>query len=88
MLVDTLETVAKNFHVKGVKGKRYKQSVRYIYERLLIIGGPKLCNFLSINLAGPLTDAVYQWRKVQMVKLKPGLLEDNFQQLLTVKGLV
>ena len=45
------------------------------------MGGPKLYNFVSINLAGPSTDAVSKWRKVHMVKLKPGLLEDNFQQL-------
>ena len=81
VLVDTLETVANNFHVQGAKGKRYKQSVRNFYESLLIMGGPKLCNFVSINLGGPSTDAVYKWRKLQMIKFKPGLLDDNFQQL-------
>ena len=89
ILMDTLETVSKNFNVKGKTGQRYKKSVKKFYESLLIMGGPRICNFVAISLEGPSSDAIYKWRKVKLVKFKPGLWEENFKQvLLSLKDLM
>ena len=76
VLMDTLETVSKNFYVKGKTGQRYKRSVKQFYESLLIMDGPRECNFVAINLEGPISDAIYKWMKVKLEKFKPGLWEE------------
>ena len=50
MLLDTLETIAENLHVKSIRGNRYKASVREFYEVILILGGPRLANFASCKV--------------------------------------
>ena len=50
LLFGLLQSVAKNFHIKGNTGMRYPAPLRKFYESLLIMGGPKIaivCCFKS-----------------------------------------
>ncbi|CAG2248063.1 unnamed protein product [Mytilus edulis] len=38
VFLETIESIANNFHVQGPHGKRYKSSTRKIFEALLIMG--------------------------------------------------
>ena len=69
VLLDTIESVANNFHVAGPSGKRYKSSCRKFYESLLIMGGPKLANFVAINLEGPNLNSIYRWRQLHTFEM-------------------
>ena len=89
VLMDTLDSVSRNFHVRGSQGRRYKDAVKRFYESLKIMGGPRICNFVAVNLEGPSLDAVYKWRKTNLIDFKPGITEENFKQLfLLLKGLM
>ena len=79
-LLETLESIAKNFHVKGPTGRRFQTSTKNFYEALLILGGPRIANFVAINMKGPKLNSIYKWRKLKSVSFKPGLDKDNFQQ--------
>ncbi len=81
VFLDTIETVARNFQAKGPGGRRYKASVQQFYEALLILGGPKLCKFVSLNLQGPNIHTVYHWLQSNVIKFKPVILRDNFIQV-------
>ena len=70
VLRSMLETISRNFHVKE-KGRRYKPSVQQFYENLLILGGPRLAKFVSINLDGLGLNTVYEWRRKNATSLHP-----------------
>lgn len=80
VLKDFLETVGRNLHVEK-KGKRYKCSLKMFYEVVLLWGGPRLANFVSMNLFGPELHSVYRWRTENSIHLEPGLCEENFVKL-------
>lgn len=80
VLRDFLETVSKNLHVEK-HGKRYKCSIQMFFEVILLWGGPRLANFVSLNLYGPEIHSVYRWRTQHSVSLDPGLHENNFVKL-------
>ena len=89
VLFDTIESVARNFHVRGPKGNRYKSSTRHFFESLLILGGPRIANFVAINMGGPNLNSIYRWRKINLISLKPGVEGENFRQYaLIVKGVM
>ena len=67
-LKSMLETICRNFHVKE-KGRRYKPSVQQFYEVLLMLGGPRLAKFVSINLDGPGLNTIYEWRGKNAISL-------------------
>ena len=81
VFIDTIETVARNFQARSPRGRRYNASVQQFYEALLILGGPEVCNFVSLNLQGPNIHTVYHWRQSNVIKFKPGILGDNFIQV-------
>ena len=81
VFIDTIETVARNFQARSPRGRRYNASVQQFYEALLILGGPKVCNFVSLNLQGPNIHTVYHWWQSNVIKFKPGILGDNFIQV-------
>ena len=78
VLKDFLGTTAANFHRKSKTGNRYKTSTEHFYEVIMYWGGPRLANFISLNLCGPDVHSVYRWRKNNKVNLDPGLSENNF----------
>ena len=67
VLLGLLQSVAKNFHIKGNTGKRYPAPLRKFYESLLIMGGPKIAMFVALNLEGPMMSSVYTWRNNEKV---------------------
>ncbi len=64
VLLGLMQSVSKNFHVKGNKGKRYEKSLKKFYESLMIMGGPRIAMFVSMNLEGPMMSSIYNWRKL------------------------
>ena len=46
-----LETVSKNFHVEK-NGKRYQAPFKLFLDVLLLWGGPRIANFVALNLRG------------------------------------
>ena len=59
-------------------------SVQMLYEVLLNWGGPRLANFVAINISGPEIHGVYRWRNQHKVTLTCGLDEGNFKALRSV----
>ena len=84
VLLDTLETIAENLHVKSIRGNRYKASVREFYEVILILGGPRLANFVSCNLNGPFIDSIYNWRSREIPSLNCMLTDENMKKLAQI----
>ena len=62
-----LQSVTKNFHIKGNTGKRYPAPLRKFYESLLIMGGSKIAMFVALNLEGPMMSSVYTWHNNEKV---------------------
>ena len=83
VVVDLFATIAQNLHVQK-NGKSYKMSVQMFYEVLLNWGGPRLANFVAININGPRIHSVYRWRNQLKVTLTCGLDEGNFKALRSV----
>lgn len=83
VLKDFLESVANNLHVKK-QGKRYKSSLQMFFEIILIWGGPRIANFVALNLFGPEIHSIYRWRKTQTPHLEVGLKENNFSTISNV----
>ena len=75
-----LETVSKNFHVEK-NGKRYQAPFKLFLEVLLLWGGPRIANFVAINLGGPEIHSIYRWRNQHRTELDGGIKETNFKQL-------
>ncbi|CAC5424209.1 unnamed protein product [Mytilus coruscus] len=69
VLCDLLKTMARNFHVKK-KGKSDH-----------VLGGPRLVNFIALNLDGPDVHSVYRWRKHELTRLDDCIQEKNFKIL-------
>jgi hypothetical protein len=89
VFLETIESIANNVNVKGDRGKRYQSSTKQFYESLLIMGGPRLANFVSINMEGPNLNTIYKWRKLHTFELAPGIHKDNFLHYATmVKGIM
>ena len=84
VLLDTLETIAENLHVKSIRGNRYKASVREFYEVILILGGPRLANFVSCNLNGPSIDSIYNWRSREIPSLDCMPTDQNMKKLAQI----
>ena len=79
--MDALDSVSQNFHVRGNQGRRYNDAVKRFHENLMIMGSPRICNFVAVSLEGPSLDAVYKWRKKNLIDFKPGKAKENFKQL-------
>lgn len=75
-----LETVSKNFHVEK-NGKRYQAPFKLFLEVLLLWEGPRIANFVALNLGGPQTHSIYHWRNQHHTELDGGIKETNFKQL-------
>ena len=84
VLKDVLETTAKNFHVKGKTGNRYKATLKTFYEIIMLWGGPRLANFIAANLYGPEVHSIYRWRKKSSYHLDDGLSAHNFRIFQTI----
>lgn len=54
-----LETVARNFHVEK-NGKRYQTPFKLFLKVLLLWGGPRIANFVALNLGGPEIHSIYR----------------------------
>ena len=84
MLLDTLETIAENLHVKSIRGNRYKAPIREFYEVILILGGPRLASFVSCNLNGPSIDSIYNWRSREIPSLDCMPTDENMKKLAQI----
>ena len=51
------------------------------YEVILLWGGPRLANFVALNLHGPEIHCVFWWRNAGATRMECGLVEGNFQAL-------
>ena len=80
VLTYMLASVGRNLHVEK-NGKRYKASMKMFYEVLLLWGGPRLANFVALNLAGPEIHSIFQWRKNNSTKMSVGISSANFLQI-------
>ena len=63
VLLSLLSSTAKNFHVRGNKGKRYEAPLKNFFEVLMIYGGPRIASFVSVNLEGPMMSSIRRWTK-------------------------
>lgn len=75
-----LEAVPKKFHVEK-NGKRYQAPYKLFLEGLLLWGGPRIANFVALNLGGPEIHSIYRWRNQHCTELDGGIKETNFKQL-------
>ena len=80
VLLQMLRTVARNLNVSKF-AHRYHSSLQMFYEVILLWGGPRLAQFVAMNLAGPEIHSVYRWRKAQSKPLSAGLSVDNFNAI-------
>lgn len=83
VLVSLFDTVSRNLHVKN-KGQRYQAPLKMFYEVLMIWGGPRLVNFVALNLHGPEIHSVFRWRNDNSIPVKVGLDIDNFKALVPI----
>ena len=60
VLTDLLHSVANNLHV-AKQGKRYKASFQMFFEVILMWGGPRLANFVALNVFGPEVHSIFRW---------------------------
>ena len=77
VLTSFLETVGHNLHVSS-HGKRYQSSLQMFYEVILLWGGPRIANFVAMNMFGPEIHTIFRWRKEHTKPLILGLSEQNF----------
>ncbi|XP_072023023.1 uncharacterized protein [Amphiura filiformis] len=75
-----LEAIGRNLHVEK-KGKRYPAPLQTFFEVILMWGGPRLANFVSLNIFGPEIHSMFRWRKQKAFQLLPGIAEENFVKL-------
>ena len=59
--MNNLDTISQNL-CKKKKWKRYSATSKDFYEVLLMMGGPRLCDFVSQNLDGPHVHSAMVWR--------------------------
>ena len=85
LLVQMLQTVANNFNKKK-QGQRYKSSVQQFCEVLLLWDGPRLAQFVAMNLAGPEIHSVFRWRKSGARYMQKGLSKENFVNVSCLYG--
>ena len=85
LLVQMLQTVANNFNKKK-QGQRYKSSVQQFCKVLLLWGGPRLAQFVAMNLAGPEIHSVFRWRKSGARYMQKGLSKENFVNVSCLYG--
>ena len=78
-----LETVARNFHVEK-NGKRYQAPFKLFLEVLLLWGGPRIANFVALNLGGPEIHSIYWWRNQHRIVFAGGIEEVNFKKLASI----
>ena len=83
VLKGLLEAVGRNLHVEK-KGKRYPAPLQTFFEVILMWGGPRLANFVAMNVFGPEVHSIFRWRKQKAINLTPGISEENF---ITLKQL-
>ena len=80
VLKDYLNTIARNLHASR-KGRRYMTSTKQFYQVLLMLGGPKVANFVALNMCGPEIHTIYRWRKESAIDMKLGIHHENFKIL-------
>lgn len=68
ILKGLLEMVSKNFHVEK-NDKRYQAPFKLFLEVLLFWGGPRIANFVTINLGGPEIHSIYRWHNQHRTEL-------------------
>lgn len=78
-----LETVARNFHVEK-NGKRYQAPFKLFLEVLLLWGGPRIANFVALNLEGPEIHSIHRWRNQHRTEFAGGIDEANFKKLASI----
>ena len=78
VLKDMLATIARNLNVKK-EGKRYKASFAMFLETILMWGGPRLANFVAMNIGGPEIHSVYRWRKTHCHNFDLSVTAHNLQ---------
>lgn len=59
-LMDFLTSISNNLHMKK-QGKRYEASTKFLFEVVLIWGGPRLAKFVATKLFGPEIYSLYRW---------------------------
>ena len=59
-------------------------SFKLFLEVILLWGGPRLANFVALNLCGPEVHSIYRWRSQHRVALNGGILLKNFKKLACV----
>ena len=57
-------------------------SFKLFLEVILLWGGPRLANFVALNLCG--VHSIYRWRSQHRVVLNGGILLKNFKKLVCV----
>ena len=77
VLCSLLESVSKNLNMSK-QGRRYSSPMQSFMEVILLWGGPRLANFVAMNLFGPEIHTIFRWRKAKAVELAPGLSDANF----------
>lgn len=81
---DCLKSAANNFFVKGKQGKRYKGSLMDFYLGCLLMGGPRLADFVAANLFGPHIDTILKVRSERRIQLCLGCSPKNFQNAAAI----
>ena len=81
VLLDSLETISRNLHVKHTCYHGYKASVKEFYKVIHILGGPRLA-----SLSGPCIDSIYKWRCPEYPSLDCALTDENMEQLAKIYG--
>ena len=82
-LVSILQTVSQNL-TRSKKGKWYNVTYQEFFEVILTLGGPRLCNFISVNLDGPHLYTVMEWRKHRVIAY---VLGEHKENILAVSNL-
>ena len=59
-------------------------SFKLFLEVILLWGGPRLANFVALNLCGLEVHSIYRWRNQHRVVLNGGILLENFKKLACV----
>ena len=44
-------------------------------------GGPRLANFVAMNIGGPEIHSIFRWRKQNTLDVKGGLRHENFANI-------
>ena len=84
VLLDCLKSVSKNLFVRGKEGKRYKGTLMDFYLGCLIMGGPRLAEYMSVNLFGPHVDHLLKVKSKRRFKCDPGCTSRNFENVASI----